>query len=119
MSTISRSRKSYKFSNDEHSSSNIRHKGSKKYKFDFNEEEQQPEQSPNRKINNQSYNKTSDSLDNISIKEERSPKKEALGQLQNFSTVPHRQIHLQVKSTAENIVEVEEEEPENDFHYQE
>ena len=100
MSTISRSRKSYKFSNDEPSSSNIRHKGSRKYKFDFNEEEQQPEQSNTRKINNQNYNKTSDSLDNISLKDERSPKKEPLNQLQNFSTSPVRQPHLQAESTA-------------------
>lgn len=106
MSTISRSRKSYKFSNEEPSSSNIRQKGSKRYKFDFNEEEKQPEKSHTRKINNQSYNKTSDSLDNSSLKEERSPKKEALSQLQNLSTVPHRQLHFQAESTAENIVEV-------------
>lgn len=90
MSTIFRSKKSYKFSNEEPSKSNIRQKGSKKYKFDFNSEELEPESSHGRKINNQSYNKTSDSLDNVSIKDERSPKKEALSQLQNFSAVPHK-----------------------------
>lgn len=95
MSILSKSKKSYKFSNEESSSSDIRQKRSKKYKFDFNEEEPKPEESYTRKMNNESFNKTSDSLNKISMKDERSPKKEALSQLQNFSTVPNKQIAFQ------------------------
>lgn len=98
MSTLSKSKKSYKFSNDEPSSPDIRQRRSRKYKFDFNEEQKQEEPFP-RKMNNDSFNKTSDSLNKISMKDERSPKKEALTQLQNSSTVPSKQIALQYEST--------------------